>query len=79
MVIKVTQADIDSGIPRSGCTCPIALAVKRTHPDLTLIGVSPHSIASTCEIYVLPAVARNFIYDFDAERQVEPFTFSTLP
>ena len=63
--INITGADIRNGIRGSVTGCPTALAMER---------------AGLAGIYIptasLPAVAQNFIRDFDAGRPVYPMTFT---
>ncbi len=77
MIIEVTQEDIDNGLSKNNCDCPIALAAKRKS-KLDYVSVTPHfvrlgSFGGKC--FDLPAIARQFIRDFDAQKKVGPFSF----
>jgi hypothetical protein len=78
MQIEVTQKHIDKGERFAPCKCPIALAVIETlGRDQVYIGsqeVRINNLEKTVEIE-LPEAAREFIYRFDALKDVQPFTF----
>lgn len=66
--IKVTQEDIDNGIPESSRSCPIALAVKRQFPDWDYVNVASYIEAfatNGMRRFSLPDEAVNFIAAFD--------------
>lgn len=77
--IEVLQSDIDSGRPDDCGFCPVALAIKRA-ANVKTIHVSLATVviyftkSSLCRIK-LPAEANEFIDKFDAEKEVEPFSF----
>ncbi len=82
-VVHVTQECIDNGVSYEPCGCPVALALK-PHFDkkkvnifvavewFEISSVSSHSIDRRI---TLPLIARQFIYEFDARKPVEPFSF----
>lgn len=75
--IEVTQDDIDRGIPRSNCRCPIALAVKRT-TKWRAFDVGSTYFYRKYKITILPESARQFIDRFDDRGNhipVKPFSF----
>lgn len=80
ITICVTEEDIKNGKRRSAALCPISLAARRafftnkltTYMTLKLYDDNRKSIAE----YELPARARRFVIDYDAERRVYPFTFT---
>ena len=80
--IEVTQDDIDKGIPKSACDCPIALAVARAAKGCQ-VSVGNTSVAfsrsySTLHV-LLPEAPRAFINAFDTgalpQALLFPFTF----
>lgn len=83
MKIKVTQKHIDAGNRGSSSSCPVALAIKETCPELTYVSVSlaavDYQIPLLCydlRCYKsLPLVARDFIKSFDAGNVVDSFEF----
>ena len=77
MLITVTQKDIDLGIRKNCRVCPVALAVYRA---INLpIEVSAFNVCHEGPygeiIAPLPPEATRFILDFDAGKEVGPFTF----
>ena len=79
VLIEVTQEDIKNGVRGDPCNCPTAHAATRaTHGTVPLrvgalvikFGPIGSSVASK-----LPIEAREFIYDFDWGKPVEPFSF----
>ena len=82
MKISVTYEDIQAGIPTSGSSCPIALAIERAgfcrgHR----VRVYSSKIVCFSESdnvsgrFPLPAVAQSFVSDFDEGMAVQPFEF----
>lgn len=77
--IKVTQADIDRGIPNECFECPVALAIARRVSNKTRVLVEPHSVEFSPPVWkygteiALPEEARHFIQAFDGN------LFNVLP
>lgn len=72
-IINVTQQDIDKGIKRTCLTCPVAIAMARaTGKSIT---VSRESFWYGMRRIRLPKEAIDFIWAFDDDRKVEPFSF----
>lgn len=71
--IEVSREDIQRGIPKSACYCPIALALKRAFPN------SHIKVTGTLFIdgrrFSLPAICNTFMGAFDTNKAVEPFEF----
>jgi hypothetical protein len=78
MKIEVKQEHIERGKP-GGCYCPIALAVKETlNPYDVSVGYHSMSVFTTVidmKTVKLPRPAFDFAFDFDAGRNVAPFSF----
>lgn len=80
MIIHVTQEDINIGIPRHRCCCPIANAIKRClnlnkHLDMNSVNVNYSEIYIQGQKYLLPKKAIEFLDNFDYNKFVQPFTF----
>ncbi len=76
MKIKITLSDILCGEPGNHSRCPIALALKRAHPNKN-ISVD-HSGFSIGDVeYDISAEIHEFISDFDFGVVVYPFEFDT--
>lgn len=78
MLVTVTQKDIDAGVPRRACACPIARAIGL--PGL-IVGPCDNGYWIVCDddrYHVLPGEAGDFATRFDAGDPVAPFSF-TLP
>lgn len=78
--ITVTQDDIREACFRRDaedydehCECPIAQAVRRTHPDWEVLVTYIDGGGQV--IINLPLEAQRFIRRFDHEQPVEPFEF----
>lgn len=71
IIIDVTQADIDSGIPMSASNCPVALAYQREHPG-NGVSVSAFGIRLGNDWYTPRPKIRDWIKDFDRRRPVNP-------
>ena len=75
MLIKVTQEDIDAGQAWNCYKCPIALATRRAFTDRGI------EVGTTCiwindiEAYKTPAIAKEFIIQFDRSLHVSPIEF----
>jgi hypothetical protein len=75
MTIQVTQEDIEGGVPRDGCLCPIARSIKRALKT-GLVEVDTDRVQLYADARVpLPDKAQVFISLFDDDRPVEPFEF----
>ena len=72
--ISVTEDDIKRGDPSNGRGCPIARALRRMDYRGYHVGINIiewHDWSGTA----LPAEAAKFISDFDAKKEVKPFSF----
>lgn len=84
--IEVTQEHINKGERYVPTGCPIALAVRDALKNYTsAVAVGYQSIVvhnpETGEreyTFNLPADALAFLYEFDADREVAPFTFTVI-
>lgn len=83
--IEVTQLDINMGVPRNGCMCPIYFSTVRKLIEIdydfrciiissTHVRICMHNNYS--KISPLPVEAITFIRLFDENEPVEPFTFN---
>jgi hypothetical protein len=79
ITVSVTEEDINKGIIGSSCSCPVALAIKKStnfHPSVdhyTAALLNPEDDGLTlCD---LPHSVRCFIFAFDDHKPVRPFTF----
>jgi len=80
VTIEVTDDDIFDGIKSSCHSCPIALAASRI--DIArIISVNStsmvvrNSYSRVGDFILLPIEAIDFIEAFDADQEVEPFSF----
>lgn len=77
---RVTQRDIEQGIPQNGYYCPIARAVERAldkrKPKGRQVIVGTHDVSVDGCWIRLPLRALKGRYDFDHGHHVSPFTFS---
>lgn len=84
--IRVTQADIERGVPGKAFLCPVARAIRRAfnaNPACVAVGRSDVSIVLgsisadnyECFDVTLPPKAREFVRAFDTDQPVQPFTF----
>lgn len=72
--IHVTQRDIDEGEPENPNACPIARAITRKFKaENAYVTASAATIDGS--YYPLPVEASDFVNDFDAGYDVEPFVF----
>ena len=69
--IRVTQAHIDKGTPRSGDSCPVALAID----EATGLGIRVSGGLSDCLSKSGQRKVRKFTFNFDRGLPVEPFGF----
>ena len=78
MLIKVEQYQIDNGLPRSMCSCPVALAIERcTGRHIVEVSDEHVTIFEHGEFVniLLPLAAQEFIKRYDEGSPVEPFEF----
>lgn len=77
--VKVTQEHIDSGVPASQNSCPIALSLvlDPAFPDVTLNVGSKHVIGPDF-VYILPPEAKIFIEYFDVREDNSDFACSYI-
>lgn len=71
--IEVTQEDIHKDKRVECYLCPVALAMKRTFGRKW--GISQTFFASGDIVVDCPIEAKGFIFAFDCEQKVKPFTF----
>lgn len=82
--INVTQEDIDAGVKCDSDKCAVALALHRAFPDAKCVGVC-HGYAVVdgpgvmYRAFDLPEKVGEFIFAFDGDRHVEPFSFEIEP
>jgi hypothetical protein len=73
--IEVTAEDIATGKMMHGDECPVALALRRETGVKWLVG-SHYTVHPDDGYKVdLPPIATDFVYSFDRELPVEPFSF----
>jgi hypothetical protein len=80
VIVEVTQADIDRGVPGDACGCPVALAATRATGKLVSVGPVTIRYAHNMHRVKLPAAAERFIHNFDLHPEQgrvvpNPFTF----
>lgn len=75
MKIQVTRLHIQNGRKQNAFFCPIALSLKEMvyNPNLVCVGLGAISLSG--ETHSTPEIAKQFIEDFDAGKNVEPFSF----
>lgn len=86
LVVNVTAEDIQQGRRRSCDRCPIALALYRAAEghDIGSFGVGRFACSGVGTVNhelmnaKLPAVARDFVLDFDVGISVSPISFELL-
>lgn len=78
VTVKVTQEHINKGKTMDGYFCPIALSLKAQGFKGVSVpgGVFSVKVGKFELNYLLPKKAIFFIYDFDGEGRVKPFTFT---
>jgi hypothetical protein len=79
--VSVTAEHIARGVREDCEKCPVALAIFDAFPDLTYISVGPENIlmqfGPEAEIRLgVPSEVLTFIWDYDDDGQVDPFTFT---
>ncbi len=67
IIAKVTQADIDKGVPRDMHKCPVSLAVQRA--------LGGKYVGQQAQLRPLHEIAMKFMREFDAGMKVEPVEF----
>lgn len=78
MIINVTQADIDAGLPLQCYLCPLALAITRVLGKAAAVTSSKAYLNITGGESIkcsLPEEAIEFRTRFDCGRPVQPFSF----
>jgi hypothetical protein len=81
MLIEVTTDDIVNGKREKCRECPIALAFNRCMPEYQAsVGVDTgsffnHEDRLVISLAFLPEVARDFVLNFDMQKDVKPFSF----
>lgn len=77
--VQVTQEHINAGCRNDGGNCPVALAFLATFPEFELYHVYERSVVVEYggwqKSFDLPEEACEFIKNFDAQKDVDPFTF----
>lgn len=76
VTIDVTQEDIDAGSPNRCRSCPVARAVHRATGKPHIVVTRNEILLSGWGRFPLPAIAAEFISEFDAGRPVSPFSFT---
>ncbi len=74
MIIEVTREDINKGIKRNACHCPIARAIARHTGSQCAIGGDIY-LSNSGKSCFIPEIAQIFISRFDAGEPVKPFKF----
>ncbi len=75
MRIEVTAEDIEKGEPRSSCSCPVTLAIRRaTMIDFVMTGYLRINIGHCIKLFS-PDAVKKFISAFDNDEPVKPFEF----
>jgi hypothetical protein len=78
--VKVTQENIDQGVAKDICNCPIALAMQEAGCLGVFVGRNGAHFAINDTRYFcdLPLEAKEFIDRFDLEKDAttRPFTFT---
>jgi hypothetical protein len=80
--IDVTQEDINAGVPRDSCRCPIAHAIDRAIGSTSMDCVSVNAFKVSVwrderRLWsaLTPPDLIDFIKAFDHDRDVKPFSF----
>ena len=76
MIIQVTQHDIDMGMRKSICFCPIACAIRKALICPRWISVSSTYLHFNGLTLLTPPEVAAFIRDFDNGKPVEPMAFT---
>lgn len=72
MKVKVLRKHIRAGCPQSAVDCPIALALIDDYGEAE---VNEDNVKIRGFCFKLPRKARIFVERFDAEKDVDPFSF----
>ncbi len=80
MLVEVTQDDIDNGMRCSSVACPVSIAFLRrgcsmAHVTYEYINTSNDDFSV---VYNVPTIVKEFIYRYDRNLPVQPFSF-TIP
>lgn len=84
MKIQVTQADIDTGVQKEACNCPVAQAVRRRlKPGLSAVCFLNISVVREIGAYAreqlyttrTPHDVHQTMQDYDRTGRMEPFEF----
>ena len=76
MKIRITDEDIEQGVPCSPSRCPVARAIRRdTGSAASNLTVNGATIWIGNVYYRTPSSAFDFIFDFDHGDPVAPFEF----
>lgn len=73
--VRVTQADIDTGVRISSSACPVAKAIRRVTMDNDW-KAGKWLIHTEMSCVTPPVSVRDFIERFDKGEKVEPFVFN---
>jgi hypothetical protein len=76
MIIDITQKDIHLGIKEDGLKCPVSLAINRK--TLTDVHIDKTHLFTERKIIELPKEVKDFIWQFDNNHEVFPFSFELL-
>jgi hypothetical protein len=69
--LRINQEDIDNGVQKHGCRCPIALAMKRRFgpQNIVTVGLCTTGIdGDTLGNFINLASAMNFVRQFDLDK-----------
>lgn len=80
MKVKVTQEHIDKGKPGAPYSCPVALAIRDSIPNIVNAGVGRTTIEMIDQhgnwlCYDAPRSVKKFVIAYDYKKPVEPFNF----
>jgi hypothetical protein len=83
VAVKITQDDIDKGIPKQCCECPVAIALKRMYPhtffvNVNFFHVNLYNRASVQEFTMCEDMFK-FTVEFDNGQPVVPMTVHMIP
>ena len=75
MKIDVTADDIANGEAHVSCSCPVALALCRHCPGHKFEVTAGRIQVDGCGRIVTPLAVSDFVWRFDTDQSVEPFSF----